>query len=130
MKGRIYNIEGKTVFILPEQVGCFGCMSQKCSRKFQLVATENRTGREVSPGQIVETEIAKNPLMKQMCLSLLPLLVGFTVGFMLTSIFFPLSRDGAKAAAGVAGLCVAGFAVYALRKRFPSNGYPHIIKIL
>jgi positive regulator of sigma E activity len=129
MKGRIYKVEGSTVFVLPEQAGCSGCMTQKCSRKLQLVIAENRTGRKLFPGQIVETETTKKTLAKQICLSLLPLPVGFTVGAMLIGIFFPLSRDGAQSAAGVAGLCVAGFAAYALRKRFPCNRYPHIIRV-
>jgi positive regulator of sigma E activity len=134
MKGRIYNIEGKIVFLSPEQTGCFGCMAHEYvrehCRKPQLIAAENRTGRNLSPGQVVETETAKRSLVPQTLLSLLSPLVGFTAGFALAGVFFPLSGDGARGAAGVAGLFLAGFAVYVLRKQFPDKNYPHIIRVI
>lgn len=130
MKGRIHSIEGKTVFLLPEQAGCFGCMAQERCRKFQLIAAENRTGRELSPGQFVETETAKQSLVRQTLSSLLPLFIGFTAGFALAGVFSPLSGGGMRGAAGVAGLFLAGFAVYALRKRFPDKSRPHIVRVI
>ncbi|MDR0375233.1 MAG: SoxR reducing system RseC family protein [Treponema sp.] len=129
MKGKIYSIEGRTVFLSPEQTGCFGCMTQEHCRKPQLIAVENRTGLELSPGQFVETTTAKQSLVRQTLLSLLPLFVGFTAGFALVAVFFPLSGDGTRGVAGVAGLFFAGFAVYALRKRSPDKSRPHIVRI-
>ncbi|MDR2782300.1 MAG: SoxR reducing system RseC family protein [Treponema sp.] len=130
MKGRVYSIEEKTVFLSPEQAGCFGCMAREHCRKPQLIAAENRTGRNLSPGQVVETEIAKRPRVSQALLSLRPPLAGFTAGFALAGVFFPLSGDGARGAIGIAGLFLAGFAVYALRKRFPDKTRPHIVRVI
>jgi positive regulator of sigma E activity len=130
MKGIIYNIEGKTVFIMPEQSGCFGCLAQECSRQPHLIAARNRTRWKLFPGQIVETETAKKSLVKQICSSLLPLLIGFITGYMISGIFLHVSGDNTRMAAGVVGLFIAGFVMYALRKRFPTNGYPSIIRVL
>ncbi|MDR0707647.1 MAG: SoxR reducing system RseC family protein [Treponema sp.] len=130
MKGRIYSIEGRTVFLLPEQTDCFGCMAQERCRKLQLIVAENRTGRELSPGQFVETETAKRSLVRQTLSSLLPLFAGFIAGFALAGVFSPLSGDGTRGAAGVAGLLLAGFAVYALRKRFPDKSRSHIVRVI
>jgi positive regulator of sigma E activity len=105
-------------------------MAQERCRKPQLIAAENRTGRELSPGQFVEMETAKRSLVKQALSSLLPPFVGFTAGFALAGVFSPLSGDGARGAAGVAGLFFAGFAVYALRNRFPDKSRSHIVRVI
>ncbi|MDR0558238.1 MAG: SoxR reducing system RseC family protein [Treponema sp.] len=137
MKGRIYSIKGTTVFLAVERTACFGCTAQECARERRergqnprLIAAENRTGQNLSPGRIVETETAKRSLVKQALLSLLPPFGGFVAGFALAGVLSPVSGDGARGAAGVAGLFLAGFAVYALRKRFPDKSRPHIVKVI
>ncbi|MDR1073688.1 MAG: SoxR reducing system RseC family protein [Treponema sp.] len=132
MRGRVYNIEGETIFLAPEQTACFGCMTRECARergrKPCLIVAENRTGRSLSSGQVVETETRS--LVPQTLLSLLPPFGGFVAGFALAGVFFPVSGDGARGAAGIAGLFLAGLAVYAARKRFPNKTRIRIVRVI
>jgi positive regulator of sigma E activity len=128
MKGKIYSMEGSSVFIAGERTDCFGCV--KCHGKPKLIAVENRMGLDLSLGQIVETAITKKSLLKQIFSALLPPFLGFTAGFLLIRHIFPTPEDAAQAAAGAAGLFAAGFITYLVRKRLPVKDLPTVVRIL
>jgi hypothetical protein len=127
MKGVIARIEGKNVFIRPEQSHCFGCMNSAC-RKPELIAAENKNGFDLSIGQTVEALCAKNSLARQAFSALFPLFLGFLIGFLLTRLIFPAVSDDICAVAGAAGLFGAASIAYCVRKRTPPKEFFLIIK--
>jgi sigma-E factor negative regulatory protein RseC len=129
-RGRIREIRGNTLTISRENgIACFGCMDRKCKTKELSYDAENPAGLALRPGQLVETEAAASAL-KQGLAALLPLPLGFTAGYAITGLVFPSVSEPFRAAAGVLLLFAAAFAVYFIRRRFPSKTIRRVIRIV
>jgi sigma-E factor negative regulatory protein RseC len=128
--GRIREIRGNSLTIIRENdVACFGCMNQECKVKEHTYSAENPTGLDLQPGQLVETEAAASAV-KQGLIVLLPPILGFIAGYVLTGAIFPAAGDPARAAGGVLLLFVAAFAIYFIRRRFPPKTIRRVIRVV
>ncbi|WP_010260197.1 SoxR reducing system RseC family protein [Treponema primitia] len=126
--GRIREIRGNTLTLDRENnIACFGCMNRECKAKTLSYHAENTTGLVLQPGQLVETEAAASAL-KQGLTVLLPPLLGFIAGYVLTGIIFPATGDPARAATGVLLLFATAFAVYCIRRHFPPKTICRVIR--
>ncbi|GHV32767.1 hypothetical protein AGMMS4952_23770 [Spirochaetia bacterium] len=128
--GRIREIRGETITITRENsIACFGCMNQECKVKELSYSAENPGGLDLAPGQLVETEAVASAV-KQGLTVLLPPVLGFIAGYILTGVLFPAVGDPARAAAGVLLLFAAAFILYFIRRRSPpvTPSAPAIIK--
>jgi hypothetical protein len=93
-----------------------------------LFTAENRDRLPLKPGQRVEIETPRLPLLKQTLGAILPLFPGFAGGWALGGFFLP--GEAGRALAGVLGLFAAGAGVYLLRRRFPVKTLPRIRRAL
>jgi sigma-E factor negative regulatory protein RseC len=129
-RGRIREIRGNTLAITRENsAACFGCMDRKCKAKELSYDAENSAGLALRPGQLVETETAASAL-KQGLGALLPPLLGFIAGYVITGLVFPPASEPSQAAGGVLFLFAAAFAVYFIRRRFPPKTIRRVIRIV
>ncbi|GHV76154.1 hypothetical protein AGMMS49942_09750 [Spirochaetia bacterium] len=128
--GRIREIRGNTLTITRENsIACFGCMNAECKVKELSYNAENSAGLDLQPGQLVETEAVASAI-KQGLAVLLPPILGFIAGYVLTGVLFPSARDPSRAAAGVLLLFAAAFALYFIRRRFPPKTIRRVIRVV
>ncbi|MDR1286046.1 MAG: SoxR reducing system RseC family protein [Treponema sp.] len=128
MRGRVHSVRGKTVFIIPENTACFGCMKGGCGKRIVLVGAENRDGFSLAPGRIVETDVNRGALLAQALFALLPPAAGFAAGFFITGL---LPAAGiAREAGGIFLMLSGGFACFLFRRRFPSREKPVVSRVL
>jgi sigma-E factor negative regulatory protein RseC len=128
-RGRIREVRGNTLTIAREDnAACFGCMDRKCKTR-GLYDAENPAGLALSPGQLVETETAASAL-KQGLVVLLPPLLGFVAGYIITGFVFPSVLEPPRTAAGVLFLFTTAFAIYFIRRRFPPKTIRRVIRIV
>ncbi|GHV73928.1 hypothetical protein AGMMS49940_12300 [Spirochaetia bacterium] len=128
--GRIREIRGDAITIARENsIACFGCMSQECKVKELSYNAENLDGLDLKPGQLVETEAVASAI-KQGLAVLLPPILGFIAGYVLSGVLFPTAGDPACAAAGVLLLFVVAFALYFIRRRFPPKTIRRVIRVV
>ncbi len=129
--GRISEIHGETVTVsCGELADCFGCMNQECKSNKKIIAAENRRHLDLFPGQFVEIEISTAGAFIQFLQSMLPPLGGFAAAYLIMMLFFPASGDGIRAAVGVIGLFLAGFAAVIYRKKLFAKNNPWVVKVL
>jgi positive regulator of sigma E activity len=84
---------------------CESCMNRECKA---------RQGRNLEPGQLVETETGDSAAVIQAVPALLIPALGFIAGFFLTALAFPGSGEPARSASGVflMGIAALGFYLY------------------
>lgn len=130
MIGIVHNIAGNTVIVRQgETLSCFGCMHQECKSHQQFFTAKNPLQLSLSLGQMVEIETPKALLLVQALQVLLPPMLGFIGGFMLTGFLFPLAGDPPRAAGGALTLFLTASLTYWIRKRFPTTGIPRVTRI-
>ncbi|MDR1420949.1 MAG: SoxR reducing system RseC family protein [Treponema sp.] len=128
MRGRVHSIKGKTVFIIPENAACFGCMNGRCGKRLVLIGAENRENLSLAPGRIVETDTHPGAVLAQGVFALLPPAAGFAAGFFIMGL---LTAAGiAKAACGVLFMLACGFACFLFRRRFPPREKTVVRRVL
>lgn len=128
--GRIREISGDilTVSREPPLEACFGCMSQECKSRGISYTAANPRRLPLSVGQMVETETPA--LLKQALGILLPPVLGFIAGYVLTRLCFPVAGDPGRAAAGVFLMFLAAAARFLIRKRFDRAGLPRVKRVI
>lgn len=129
----------------PRSSACFGCMNGECRTSRDrplanrppvnrpqagLIIAENRTGQELQPGQLVETEVTASSLIIQILTTLCLPLLGFAAVYILTGLIFPALSEGAQAACGVLGLFAVAGILYLIRRKFPSQAKISIVRVL
>ena len=128
--GRIREIRGSTLIITRESpIACFSCMNAECKAKAITYTAENPAGLSLLPGQLVEPEAAASAL-RQGLAALLPPVLGFIAGYVLTGVLYPTAGEAARAAAGALALFAAAFACYVVRRRFPPKTIRRVIRPL
>ena len=128
--GRIREIRGNTLTIAQENnLACFGCMKAECKAKELIFKAENPVGLSLQPGQLVETEAAASAL-KQGLTVLLPPVLGFILGYVVTGVIFPNAGDPPRAAVGALLLFTAAFALYFIRRSFPPKTIRRVIRVV
>jgi sigma-E factor negative regulatory protein RseC len=113
-----------------EIAACFGCMNQECKSNKRIIAAENPYHFNLSSGQFVEVETKTAGALIQFLQAIIPPAAGFAVAFLIVKFGFPSSGEGMRAAAGIFGLFIAGFAVFLYRKKVPVKNNPRIVRIL
>jgi positive regulator of sigma E activity len=133
MIGTIITLSEDTVTLSPGKLeGCFGCMAQdekRCRHRGTTFAAKNSLGLPLSVGQTVEIETPKTELLGQTLQAALPLPAGFLAGFFLLGILFPQAGEPPRVLAGVFALFLAGGITYRVRKRFPADVLPRVVRI-
>ncbi|GHT94091.1 hypothetical protein FACS1894141_0090 [Spirochaetia bacterium] len=109
---------------------CFGCMNQDCRSRGDVFTALNRDGLPLTVGQHVEIESPRRSTIIQGLIAFLPPLLGFIGGYFLTGRWVPQAGDPAKAAGGAIALFAAAGIVYLVRKRFPSQAIPRIVRVI
>ncbi|AEF86039.1 hypothetical protein TREPR_2764 [Treponema primitia ZAS-2] len=128
--GIVQEITGNTLTLIKENnIACFGCMSQECKEKAISFTAEKPTAMAVEPGQRVETETASSAL-KQGLGALIPPILGFIAGFLLTGALFPTAGDPPRAAGGALLLFAVAVSCYFYRRRFPLEAKRRVIRAL
>ena len=128
--GRIREIHGNTITIAREtDAACCGCADKECKATAFSYTADNTAGLPLQPGQLVETETAASPL-KQGLTVLLPPILGFTAGYVLTGVIFPASAEPPRAAAGVLFLFVTALALYLFRSRHPPKIVRRVLRVV
>jgi sigma-E factor negative regulatory protein RseC len=104
-------------------------MNQECTVKELAYDAENPTGLNLMPGQLVETEAVASAITQGLAV-LLPPILGFIAGYVLTGVLFPAAGDPARAAAGVLLLFATAFTLYFIRRRFPPKTTRRVIRVV
>ncbi|MDR0601061.1 MAG: SoxR reducing system RseC family protein [Treponema sp.] len=128
MKGRVHSIKGKTVSIIPENTGCFGCMGGECGKRLVLVNAENGENLPLAPGRIVEADTEAGAALGQGLFALLLPAAGFAAGFLLAGLI--TAEEAARAAGGFLAMLACAFACFLFRRRFPPRGKTVIRRIV
>jgi len=131
MTGTVVAISGD-IITFSQGIGseaCFGCMEQKCKGHVRHFIAKNSLGFSLNVGQVVEVEAPKSMLISQSLQVLLPPIIGFFGGFILTGILFTNSGEPARAMGGVVMFLLTGYVIYFMRKRNLQNAIPHITKV-
>jgi len=108
---------------------CFGCMEQECKGHVRHFIAKNSLGLSLNVGQVVEVEVPKTMLISQGLQVLLPPIIGFFAGFILTGIIFINSGEPARAMGGVVMFLFTGYVIYLVRKKIPQNTIPQVTKV-
>jgi sigma-E factor negative regulatory protein RseC len=116
---------------MEEKAGaCFGCMNKECGGTPRLFRAENPRGLPLSPGQAAEAELIPPSLIMEALTILLPPILAFMAGYVLTGILVPAGGEASRAAAGVLSLLGTAFLLYRIRRRFPPRTGFRILRIL
>ena len=135
-RGKITMIEGGRVTIQQDcftatQSGedpCFGCLKTECKTRHRIITAENPDNLPLGKGESVEIGVNSAFAFFQALTALGTPVLGFIAGFFLTGLFFPDSKDPARAAAGALLMCAAAFGFYQFRRRFPAKNPFRIIR--
>jgi sigma-E factor negative regulatory protein RseC len=129
--GRVREISGNTVTLIEEKAGaCFGCVKEDCGGSRRLFRAENPRGLPLSPGQAAEAELIPPSLIREALMSLLPPILAFMTGYVLTGLLFPAGGEAPQAAAGVLFLLGTAFLLYRIRRRFPPRTGFRILRVM
>ena len=113
-KGRVREIQGSRVTVVTDcEAACFGCMKTECKEKNSFIEAENSFSLPLEIGQEVEVTARTASLFNQALIALVPPVISFTLGYLLTRFFFPGAGEGTAAFAGIFFLFLAAFIVYA-----------------
>jgi sigma-E factor negative regulatory protein RseC len=130
-RGYIETVQGSTVTVKQERgISCFGCMNQECKQTQGIITAHNGTGKELQPGQLVETDIPASSVIVQALTALLPPFLGFAALFVVSGRVLPGLPESARAALGALGLFAVSFALYRYRRKSPPRRGPEIIRSL
>ena len=113
-KGRVLEIRGSLVTIVPDKEVCFGCMNQECRGKKGFIEAENPYSLPLEKGQEVEITARAASLLRQALTVILPPAISFAAGYILARFFFPGAGEGAAILVGLILLFTAAFIVYAV----------------
>jgi sigma-E factor negative regulatory protein RseC len=105
-------------------------MHQECKTRARFFTAKNSLQFPLAIGQVVQIETPKGMLVEQALAALLPPLLGFMGGFMLSGLLVPASGDPARAAGGVLGLFIAAYLTYLIRKKYPAKTTLHVVGIV
>jgi sigma-E factor negative regulatory protein RseC len=103
-------------------------MNQECKAGGISYTVTNPRRLPLTVGELVETETPA-PL-KQILGTLLPPILGFIAGYVLTGLCFPVAGDPAKAAAGVLLMFLSGAVRFLIRKRLGPGGLPEVTRVV
>lgn len=106
------------------------CSNHSCQSNGNILTAHNEKNLEFSVGDTVEIE---NPLATSVGQGLVVLLPPFVVAalsYILTMLLVPKSSDPLRAAAAMGGLIAAFFAIYWIRKLFPTKAAPLVTQVL
>ena len=92
-------------------------MKTECKGKIVLIEAENSLSLPLETGQVVEITAPAASLFKQAVTSLMPPVMGFSIGYILTRFFFPGAGEGIAALAGIILLFTAAFIVFAATRK-------------
>ena len=112
----------------PEEEPCFGCLKIECKDRKKTV-TAGYSGGNLDPGELLQVNIEINLvlLFSEILAALGAPVLGFITGFFFTALFFPGSRESARAAAGALLMFTAAFCFYQFRRRFPAKNPYRVI---
>jgi sigma-E factor negative regulatory protein RseC len=105
-------------------------MHQECKTRARFFTAKNPFRFPVAIGHVVQIETPKGMLVGQALAALLPPLLGFMGGFILTGLLVPASGDPARAAGGVLGLFMAAYCTYRIRKKYPAETTLQVVGIV
>jgi hypothetical protein len=134
--GRVTSIEGNRIVIQQDcftdaqsagEAPCFGCLKTECKSPYRTITVENTENLPLQKGDSVKIEVIPGRAFFQTLTALGAPILGFITGFFFTGLFFPDSKDPARAACGVLLMCIAAFGFYQLRRRFPAKNPFRII---
>ena len=130
-KGIVREIDGSRITIAPDRsAACFGCMNHECKTGNGLLTAENKFGLPIENGQIVEVETEAAALLPQAITALLPPVLGFLTGFILTRLLLPGAGEAVAAFIGLALLFGAARAVYKAKGKKPGETSYTITRII
>ncbi|MHB9291024.1 hypothetical protein Holit_00094 [Hollandina sp. SP2] len=131
MTGQVHALSETTITIsLGTSSSCFGCMQQECKTRTRFLKAKNPFRFPLAIGQMVKIETPKAVLVGQGVTALLPPILGFMGGFMLTGFLVPASGDPARAAGGVLGLFILAYLIYLIRKKHPVETTLQVVEIV
>ena len=114
-KGRVRAIqEGRVTVVTDCEAACFGCMKTECKGKAGFIEAENSFSLPLEIGQEVEVTARTASLFNQALIALMPPVLSFTLGYLLTRFLFPGTGEGVAAFAGIFFLFLAALIVYAV----------------
>jgi len=129
--GRIQNISGDMVTIKGGEISaCVGCSNSECKGNGNIFTAKNSLNLPIHEGQLVEVENKASTTFIQGLEVLLPPVVLFILGYILTGRFAPASSDDVRVGIGVAALFLGFFIMYWVKKLLPSSGAPQITRIV
>ena len=131
--GMVREVRENLVIVAPERsAACFGCMNHDCKSGAGFITAENPAGLSLKTGQTVEVCAVNASLLSPALIALLPPILGFLLGFNLTSLVFPFptAPDGASVGMGLLFLFAAAFVVYFVRKKHPAGRGYKVTRIL
>jgi sigma-E factor negative regulatory protein RseC len=105
-------------------------MQQECKTRTRFLKAKNPFQFPLAIGQVVKIETPKAMLVGQAFAALLPPMVGFMGGFILTGLLVPVSGDPARAAGGVLGLFILAYLIYLIRKKHPAETILQVVEIV
>jgi sigma-E factor negative regulatory protein RseC len=119
---QVCKVSGNTVtFIKKDTRACFGCMNRECKKGRSSFTLENSSGQVLRPGDSVEIILPQRTLALQSLSALLPPVLGFIAGYVLSAYMFPALSEAARAAVGAAAMFAAALGFYAFRRRCPAK---------
>jgi sigma-E factor negative regulatory protein RseC len=128
--GRVKEIQGSSLLIDRESdINCFGCLDKECKARAYSYSAENAAGLDLRPGLLVETETAASPI-RQGLGALLPPLLGFVAGYVVTGLAIPAAGEPLRAAAGALLLFAVAGALYLFRRRHPPRIIRRVVRVV
>ena len=129
--GQILEIQNKKITVKGGKVGeCFGCMSHECHVNCRIIQADNIHALPLSVGLWVEVDNPVKNVVFQGLAVLLPPILLFIAGYLITMLMLPASGDEVRAAVGVISLFIGFFAVYWLRNVLPAGAGPRVIRVV
>jgi sigma-E factor negative regulatory protein RseC len=105
-------------------------MQQECKARTRFLKAKNPFRFPLAIGQVVKIETPKGILIEQAFAALLPPVLGFMGGGLLTGFLVPASGEPAWAAGGVLGLFILAYLTYLIRKRHPAETTFQVMEIV
>lgn len=129
--GRIQMIKGDLVTIKGGELSaCVGCSNSECKGNGNIFTAKNSLHLPLQEGQTVEVENKASTSFIQGIEVLLPPVILFILGYVLTGTIVPTSSDDVRVGIGVAALFLGFFITYWIRKLIPSQGAPVVTRIV
>lgn len=129
--GRIQIINGDMVTIKGGELSaCIACSNNECKGNGSIFTAKNSLHLPIKEGQTVEIENKTSTSVLQGIELLLPPVLLFILGYVLTGRFVPASSDDVRVGVGVAALFLGFFIMYWIRKLLPNTGAPQITQII